>query len=299
MTKRVALTGPSGFVGGSILVQAPEDISLHALSRGAQVIEKPQLQWHTLDTLDETALTETLHSIRPDAILHVAAIAAIDPCETDHTTADLVNTTFTAHLADYAGNNNCRLVYVSTDNVFDGEKGRYVENDPVNPVNYYGQTKLAAEAAVRKLSDNWVIARSALVMGLPMVGTGNAFLSKMLPALEEGEPLGVPEEEVRSPIDVVTLGAALLELATNDFQGTLHLSNNDIMNRLEMVQRIAKHAGFTNANIHANDPTKIPDRAPRPRDVSFLNTLARETLQTKFLGLEESFDHIMAWRDKT
>jgi dTDP-4-dehydrorhamnose reductase len=128
-----------------------------------------------------------------------------------------------------------------------------------------------------------------------MLNTGNAFLSKMLPALEDGDPLGVPEEEIRSPIDVVTLGQALMELGRNDFQGVIHLSNNDIFNRLEMVQRIAKHAGFTKANIHANDPSKIPDRAPRPRDVSFLNDLARASLETEFVSLEAAFDRVMDW----
>lgn len=299
MSTRVALTGAGGFVGGSILAQSPETIRLHALSRGEPLVRKLGVAWHTLDTLNAGDLFDALHTIRPNAILHVAAIAAIDPCETNHEQADLVNTTFTKHLVEYAGNNATRLVYVSTDNVFDGEKGRYVEGDPANPVNYYGKTKLASEEALRTLPHDWVIARTALVMGLPMLNTGNAFLSKMLPALEKGEPLGVPEEEVRSPIDVVTLGQALLELAQNDFQGVLHLAGNDIMNRLEMVQRIAKHAGFTKANIYANDPSNIPDRAPRPRDVSFLNTRARESLNTEFLGLEAAFDIIMAHKQDT
>src|SRR5262249_52877119 len=106
--------------------------------------------------------------------------------------------------------------------------------------------------------------------------------------------VGVPDIEVRSPIDVITLGAALLELAQNDFTGTIHLGGNDVINRFVMAQRIARKLDYGDALVYPNNPENIPGRAPRPRDVSFDNSLARKTLKTPMVTIEEGLDLILA-----
>jgi dTDP-4-dehydrorhamnose reductase len=150
------------------------------------------------------------------------------------------------------------------------------------------------EKAVLAMPRGGVVARVAIVMGLPMLGVGNSFLSKMIPVLERGETLGVPPLEIRSPVDVATLGQALLELADHDFTGIIHLSGNDVMNRCEMVQTLAKGLGFSPDLVVPNDPTDIPGRADRPVDVSLSNALARSVLATPFCGLDEGLKRVLA-----
>ncbi|MBI1318742.1 MAG: sugar nucleotide-binding protein [Candidatus Hydrogenedens sp.] len=296
--KKIAITGGGGFVAGSMLRQPPEGTELHAITRGKPLAELPQVVWHSVDPMDAAALDACLDAIAPDAVVHTAAIAAIDYCQAHQDEARAVNAEMAGRVAQAAARLGAKLVYCSTDNVFDGERGRYTEEDPPQPVNFYGGTKVEGERLSAAATPNHVIARVAIVMGLPMLGVGNSFLSRMIPVLESGEELGVPPQEIRSPIDVVTLGQALNELAGNDFTGIVHLSGNDIMNRWEMVRRIAVHLGFPAEQVVQNDPTTIPGRADRPTDVSLLNAKARSVLHTPFCGLEEGIARVMALAPK-
>lgn len=299
MPKRLMITGARGFVAGSVLSQCPPEWEVCAVSRTPAPSGTKPIRWHALEDLSDANVHALCDALRPDVIVHTAAMANIDACEADHASAVRANTAFPAALARWAGQNGARLVFLSTDNVFDGERGGYVETDPPHPVNFYGRTKVEAEEQVIALCANSVVARVALVAGLPVMGQGNSFLARMLPALRAGERLGVPPGEIRTPIDVATLGAALIELAGHPFRGILHLAGNDRVDRLEMVRRIAAHLGFDPDRVTASDPTGLPGRAARPRDASMRNDRARTTLRTPFCGLEEGVDRAIRLAEKT
>ena len=285
---KLVVTGASGFVAGSVIQQALPDWEVHAISRGAPLLDQSGLVWHCVDPLDSRALRACLKQIKPKAAIHAAAIAGIDYCKAHPDEACAVNQGMSQDIAQACNDIGSRLIFVSTDNVFDGESGPYSEDSETHPVNHYGQTKLDAENSVSTLAQDYVIARFSLVMGLPVFGHGNSFLSRMIPNLRDGKELGVPEEEIRSPIDVLTVGAALIELAANDYRGILHLSGNEGVNRLQLVRRIADHLELSTAKVFANDPTQIPGRADRPREVDFDNSRAKSLLETQMLDLQES-----------
>lgn len=294
MSFRLLVTGAGGFVAGSIIRQAPETWEIHAVSRSAAPVEKPGLTWHTLEPLHGPALASVFEVVRPTAVIHTAAAADIDFCEANQGLARTLNVEFVRRLVTLCRGHDARLVHLSTDNVFDGTRGRYREDDAPHPINFYGRTKVEAEAAAAE-AGNALIARVALVMGLPMIGTGNSFLSRMRSAWAEGRKVGVPSTEIRSPIDVVTLGHALLELAAGDLQGVIHLAGNDVLNRYDMAVRIAQALGYSPALVESHDPTDIPGRAPRPRDVSLDNAKARVTLATPMRNLEEGIALILSF----
>jgi dTDP-4-dehydrorhamnose reductase len=294
MSKRLLVTGGSGFVAGSVIAQGREACEIHALSRGEAPVHREGLLWHQLDLLDTKALRRVFAQVRPDAVIHTAAIADIDYSEAHHDVARKVNVQVTRSLADLCAPAGIRLVFTSTDTVFDGQRGNYSEEDVPVPVNFYGRTKVEAEQVVAATGSKGVIARLALVVGLPVLGAGNSFLAKMISLLSQGKPYGVPAEEVRTPIDVITLGQALLELAgAEHLQGIFHLAGNDVLNRLEMVQRIAKRLGYPEDLTFASDVSKVPNRAPRPRDVSLNNAKARSMLKTPMKGLDAALDLII------
>ncbi len=293
MRGRLLLTGASGFVAGSVLKQALADWEVCAVSRGPAMMQHPNLRWVEADVCaDADAAPRLLDEAAPLAVVHTTAIADIDYCEHHQEEARRVNRDATVWLADACAARGVRLVYCSTDNVFDGERGMYREDELPKPVNYYGVTKAEAESAV--LERGGVAARVAIVMGLALLGAGNSFLSRMMKQLEAGETLGVPGTEVRTPVDVVTAGRALIELAGGGHQGVYHLSGNDRLTRLEMVRRIAAHLGYARERVQPNDPTVIPGRAPRPRDVSLDNTRTRAMLATPLCGLEEGISRVLA-----
>ncbi|HEX9511171.1 MAG TPA: sugar nucleotide-binding protein, partial [Puia sp.] len=219
-----------------------------------------------------------------------AAIANIDLCENEQEIAEAVNTGVTERLAAICGEIGAKLVFCSTDTVFDGKKGYYTEGDKPIPVNYYASTKIRAEQIVLAADKRNVVARLALVMGLPVMGRGNSFLADMLEKLKKGETLRFADNEIRTPIDVVTLGATLNELAAGEFGGIVHLAGNTRVNRYDMARRIALKTGFTDAAILAINSNSLAGRAPRPDDASLDNSRARANLKTPMLSLEEGLE---------
>lgn len=290
MAKRLLITGANGFVAGSIVKQAEPSWEVHAVSRGAGVFERENLRWHRVSSFDEASLHDLFHEVEPEAVIHTAALADIDYCQANQDVAVAVNVEFTRIVAALCCEHDAKMVHLSTDNVFDGDKGSYDEGDPVNPVNFYGETKVRSEWAVAASHCRAVVARVALVMGLPMIGAGNSFVSRMVATLEAGKDVTAPANEIRSPVDVVTLGQALLELAGNDWTGCMHLSGNDRMSRLDMMRRIARKLGYSESKIVAHDPKSIPGRAERPRDVSLRNMKARARLKTAMADLERGME---------
>jgi dTDP-4-dehydrorhamnose reductase len=295
MKKRLVITGAGGFVAGSMVVQAGDAWQVHALAR-KDIALPPGAIGHHVELTDAAQLRDTLDAIRPDAVIHAAAAADIDFCENNRDTAEAVNVGVTREVARFCGENGVRLVHCSTDTVFDGEKGMYRETDPAGPINFYAETKLRAEQIVAADAPGAAVARLSLVMGLPMLGAGNSFLSRMIDALEAGREVGVPGEEIRTPADVVTLGRAILELAGNDFAGIIHLAGNDCMNRFDMSRRIAERLGYPPERVVSKSAAGLPGRAPRPRDVSMDNSLARATLKTPMRGLDDGLDLVLAMK---
>ncbi len=291
--QKLLVTGANGFVAGSVIAQAASSCQVHALSRGTPLAQRPNLQWHVCESLGVGPLTQVFRELKPDVVIHTAALADIDFCQANPAAAREVNVEFTRTLANLCTGSRARLVFCSTDTIFDGERAPYQETDAPGPVNFYAETKVAAEQIVSALSAQAVIARLSLVVGLPVLGAGNSFLSRMIAAFQEGRTVGVPAHEIRTPVDVITLGRALLELAADNHHGIFHLAGSERLNRFEMAQRIARRFGFSDKLVTAQPPTVTPGRAPRPRDVSLANGKACATLKTPMRAFDEALSLIM------
>jgi dTDP-4-dehydrorhamnose reductase len=294
--RRLAITGAGGFVAGSVIHQASGEWEIHALSGKEPLARRKGLLWHTLDLKQPEAVKNALTSIAPDVVIHAAAVADIDLCERQPELARTLNVTLTQAVADSCGRLGARLIYLSSDNVFDGERGNYSESDPPKSINEYARTKVAAEEISAGVAGS-VIVRLALVMGFGPLGGGNSFLERTIPMLRAGQTINVPPEEIRTPIDVLTLGQALLELAANAFHGPIHLAGSDALDRVTLTRRIAERFGYSPGLVQPRPPTQIAGRAPRPRDVSLSNALARSILETSMLGLSAALNQIIASLD--
>lgn len=292
MAKTVLVTGASGFVGGSVLHHAPADWTMHTCSRSPLPQPLANVVHHAMDICDRAATADLVAAVKPDTILHIAAIANIDYSEAHQAEAAAINTESTGRLAALAARHGARFVFCSTDNVFDGQDGLYSESAPVNPVNFYGRTKVAAEVLVHEALEDHAIARVALVIGLPLGGAGNSFLAKMEASLRQGDEIHIPENEVRSPVDVITLGKSLVELAGNDFRGVINLAGSTRLNRCDMARQIARKLGCSEDLVVPINSNDFEGRAPRPDDVSLDNALARDVLKTPMCDLDRALSLI-------
>jgi dTDP-4-dehydrorhamnose reductase len=196
-------------------------------------------------------------------------------------------------IAGLCATQKIKMIHCSTDTVFDGVKGYYTEDDLPNPVNYYAETKIRSEKIVLSASANNVVARLALVMGLRVAEKGNSFLSDLISKLKNNEHASFAENEIRTPVDVITAGAALAELAGSSFSGIIHLAGNTRIDRFNMAKQIATALGFFDELIVSTNSNAIPDRAPRPNDASMNNDKAKQILRTPMLSLQEGLALIM------
>lgn len=294
MARRLMVTGGGGFVAGSVIRQAGPDWAVTALSRRAHTYAQPGLEWRVLDVRDRDALAAAFAAVRPDAVIHTAALGVIDYCEAHRDEAEAVNAGVTRTVAELCREHGAKLVACSTDNVFDGETGLYIEEDPPNPVNFYGWTKVLGERAVQETGGETVIARLSVVMGLPVLEPGNSFLSRMMETFARGEVAAMPEAEIRSPLDVITAGRALLELADNRYTGIIHVSGLDRLSRYALGQAIADRLGYPRSLVGPDVTPNLEGRAERPRDVSLDNHRARQVLHTPLCGVAEGLELVLS-----
>jgi len=292
--KSILITGASGFVAGAVVLQAPEHWTVHAASRGPAPVTRPGLVWHTVAADAPGCLAAAIRELRPDVVIHTIANANIDYCETHRDEVVGINADLSREVAEAAQSVGAKLVHCSTDNVFDGARGMYREEDTTGPVNFYGVTKLRAEETVLAACPEAVIARVAIVMGFPLLGKGVPFLVRMANAIAEGRKVVTPPNEVRTPVDAISLGRALIELADNDFTGIIHLSGSQRIERVAMMKLIAPRMGVDPALVEPGPADNPP--APRPPDCSLDNGLARRTLKTSLPGILEGLERVLAFR---
>ena len=301
--KKLMVTGAQGFVAGSVLAQADDRWEVHAVSRSAEPAQPARMaqpggranrRWHICDPMAPGLLARLFREVRPEVVIHSAALADIDFCQTHPELAREVNVELTRSLVDLCVDAGARLLFCSTDTIFDGEHAPYREEDPPGPVNLYAETKIQAEQIVKRLGAKVVIARLSLVVGLPVLASGNSFLIKMLGTFKEGRKVGISEHEIRTPVDVITAGRGLLELAAGAHQGIFHLSGLSRVSRLELARTIAGRFGFPQELVVPQSAAVAAvGRAARPRDVSLDNSKARAELQTPMRTLDEGLSLII------
>jgi dTDP-4-dehydrorhamnose reductase len=287
---KLLITGFNGFVAGSVFAHAKGKWEIHGIDIAESPANEPGIYYYTLDLLNDQKITTLFAEIRPDAVIHTAAMANIDICQNNQERAEQVNVGITKTIARLCQESGTKMVLCSTDSVFDGIKGDYNEKDAPHAVNFYAETKIKAEQFVLSASPVNVVARLALVMGLPVIGQGNSFLADTIEKLKRGIQIPFPVNEVRTPVDIITLGSALVELAGNQYGGIIHLSGNTKINRYEMAKEIAFILGFSPELILSTDSNAMPGRAPRANDASMDNSLAKQILITPMRTLSEGLN---------
>jgi dTDP-4-dehydrorhamnose reductase len=229
VNKKLLITGASGFVGGNAAVRGAKawDVTATFQSHPFRI---PGVRSIRLDLEDPDAVRSLVLSLKPRAVIHCAAWSRLDDCETNRNRTFAINTESVRVLAEACAESGCRLVFTSTDMVFDGEKGNYAETDPAYPLSVYGESKRAAEETIRGACSDHAIARVALVYGKTVTG-GASFSESLLKAWREGTKTPLFTDQFRTPVEVVNLAEALLELASSPFRGTLHTGGADRVDR--------------------------------------------------------------------
>ncbi|MFO0892243.1 MAG: SDR family oxidoreductase [Isosphaeraceae bacterium] len=226
--------------------------------------------------LTETGSIErALLEADPELIVHAAAVSSADSVHRDPEGSWAVNVGATRSLVRWCRERGRRLLFTSTDMVFDGERGWYREQDEPAPVLAYGRTKVEAEAAVAELDDG-LVARISLLFG-PSISSVPAYYDRAMAALRSGQSLAFFEDEFRTPLDYATAAAALVRLARSRIRGVVHLGGRERLSRFELMRRAAVAEGVDPSLVTANRRSDASFAEPRPRDLS-LDTSRLEQL---------------------
>jgi len=284
-TKKILVTGASGLLGHSIVKRAKKHFRTYEIIPTHRI--KPLFsQSVKMNITDEIGVLKVFKKFSPCIVVHTAAETNVDKCETDKEYALKVNTVGTKIIAEACGKVGAKIVYVSTDYVFNGEKGLYKEEDEPHPINYYGLTKLVGENNVMKLCEDHVIVRTSVLYGWHRWKPN--FVTWVISSLKTGRQINVVNNHYNSPTLADNLAEAMLEVIERDLRGLYHISGRERINRFEFALKIAKRFDLDSSLIKAikMDQLKVWV-AKRPRDSSLCVNKVQKELKVKLLNVEE------------
>jgi dTDP-4-dehydrorhamnose reductase len=231
-----------------------------------------------LDVTDAAAVEAAIVQSRPDVVIHTAAQAAVADCWRDPPLARRINVEGTRHIATAARRIGARLVYVSTDMVFDGQRAPYDEHAETSPVSVYGASKRDGELEALAAGDAVVVRPSLLFGPACPEASRRGFFDGQVEALRTGAPLTLFDDEWRTPLSLRIAGKALAAIAHARVTGIVHLGGSERMSRYEMGVRLARALGLDGGGLTPGSRTLAAAPEPRPADLSLDSSLFRRSL---------------------
>lgn len=275
MQKTILITGKNGQLGNEIQV----------LAKNYPDIQFIYTDVEELDITNEESVSMFFDEYKPMACINAAAYTAVDKSETDRDLCMKINATAVGYLAANCQKIGSTFIHVSTDYVFDGNADSpYQENYPVNPVNYYGQTKLRGEQEAMEKNPSSIIIRTSWVYSF----FGNNFVKTMLRLMKERESISVVGDQYGSPTYAADLAEVILQIATkpNKSPGIYHYSNEGNISWFDFAVAIRDNAGLS-CQVQNIDTASYPTPAKRPH----YSVMSKEKIVSTF-GFS-----LKPWRD--
>ena len=275
--KTLLITGASGFIGGVCAVRAADMYHVVGTCHSNRP-DLPGIEWVRLDMRDKQAVEACLLHTQPDAVIHLAAQSNLDLCEANPGEAYAVNVDAVKHLCESASAHT-RIVAASSDMVYNGRKSFVKEKSGADPLNVYGRTKKQAEEVLLRMRPDAAAVRIALVYGRP-VTPARSCTENMIRDCMSGNELLLFTDQFRSPVPVVSLADALMELAANTFSGVMNAGGSQRISRYEFGRLLFSIAGLDMSRIIPSKMEDVQFRAKRPGDTSLDISVAQKILHT-------------------
>ena len=286
---KILVTGSNGLLGQKLTacLQTDQSVDLIATSKSDSVGTIQRGKFFRLDITKSDAINEIVTRTRPDVIINTAAITQVDQCELDHNTCWENNVTSVEKLIAACAKHHVHLLHVSTDFVFDGTRELLDESATPGPVNFYGESKLAAERLVIESGISWSIARTVLVFGVTRDMSRSNIVLWVKRSLEQGKTIQVVNDQWRTPTLAEDLAAGCHLAAMQKAQGIYHISGKDYMSVYEIALRTADFFHLDKSLIKATDSTTFTQPAKRPMKTGFIIDKARKAFGYEPHSFEE------------
>ncbi len=291
LSMKVLVTGANGLLGQYLIRQLLEnDLFVIATGRGPSRLpfkEAQHFKYIDADLTNGLAIHDLLSNEKPTIVVHGGAMTQLDDCEQQQEACFEVNVQATAELLVAAEQFAQFFIFVSTDFVFDGEQGNYSEEDPLNPVSWYGFTKVQAESTVETSDIPWAIVRTCLVYGNTFSGTRSNIINWVKDSLEAGKEIQVVNDQYRTPTYAGDLAKGILLIIQQRATGIYHISGKDYLTPFAMANATADYYNLDKTLLKEVDASIFSQPARRPLKTGFNISKARRTLGFEPVSFED------------
>ncbi len=286
---KILVTGGNGLLGQKLiqLLNTDPEVELVATARSPLSLPLKKGVYQKMDIENKEDIVTTFFEHKPEIVINTAAMTQVDDCETQKEKCWKANVTSVELLTEACQWYNTHLVHVSTDFIFDGTHGPLDENEKPAPVNYYGESKLAAEEVIKSSSIDWSILRTVLVYGItPDMSRSNIVLW-VKNSLEQGKKINVVNDQWRTPTLAEDLAMGCYLAAKQKAKGVYNISGKDFMSPYDIAIQTAKFFKLDTSLIQATNSTQFKQAARRPLTTGFIIDKARKDLGYEPHSFEE------------
>jgi len=279
------IIGASGFVGNLFY----EILSKKDKTIGTFYHRKSQVAgFQYLDIRDRKSVKALVRRIKPEVIILTAALTYVDYCEDHQKEAFEINVLGTRNVVLKADEVKAKVVFFSTEYVFDGEKGPYSEIDIPNPINYYGKTKLAGEKLIIDNLSDYLIIRTTVVYGYEK--DGKNFIMQLIQKNKSGQIMNVPLDQYSSPTFRDNLVEATIELIQREKRGIYNVVGSEVINRFDFSILTAEILGLDKKLIIPKTTLELGQKAHRPLKAGLKIDKVKKEIETKLLSPKEGLE---------
>lgn len=281
VTNKVLITGSNGFLGQKLIDLLSKNLNYDVFAISMNKNDNPNIEnynFQQLDLMNSEHLGNYLSEVKPDYIIHTAAITSVEECEAEKTRSEKMNVEVVKQLADYCKQANSFLVQLSTDFVFDGQNGPYKEDDLTNPLSEYGKSKLRSEQVIHNAGCEYAILRTILVYGINANPNRSNLVLWAKEKLSKNEPIKVVKDQWRMPTFVDDLAEACLLAIEKRATGVFHISGEEMFTIAEAVYQIADFWNFDKSLISEITAASLGQSENRPQKTGFVLTKAKSIL---------------------
>lgn len=275
----VLITGATGLLGKSLIETDELSRTIIGIYFGKyQMKDAGNVKYILQDIQDKEGLGKIFRKSHADIVIHTAGIADVDFCHRHYDAAFKSNVVGTENIAELCREHGARLVYISTNAVFNGEKPPYKEDDRPDPVNEYGTLKLECERIVKSALDRYLIIRPILMYGWNDPRERSNLATFLLEKLSRAESVNMVTDIYDNPLLSYQCAESIWALAEKDKHGVYHVAGRDIVNRYDYARAIADVFGLDDTMIRPVENSFFKEIAPRPKNTSYdTSKLTRET----------------------
>lgn len=291
---KVLITGANGLVGQHLIkLLLDRNYQVVATGRGESRLPfepSGNFTYHEMDVANALETFGVMDLEKPDVVVHAAAVTNVDDCELRPQHCERINVQGTSQILTDAETFSGHFIFISTDFVFDGEKGNYTEEDDTKPISLYGFSKLQAESMVEISTIPYAIVRTCLVYGNLLKGERSNIISWVRGNLEQGKTIQVVSDQLRTPTYVEDLVNGILLIIEKKATGIYNIAGKDWLTPYDIAIKTAAKLNLDATKIVKVDAATFKQPGRRPLKTGFVIDKARKELGYEPISFDEALE---------